>query len=98
MAVIKHYVTKHPGITLDELKEAFPQKLVKGSRLIFMKPELVEDKKRYFTKSDDLFYLKDGVYALTTQSWGSTNFEKFLDYVRTNFDRAEIPDVYESNS
>ncbi len=87
LAVIKEYVENKPDITLEQLKEVFPNTLFSskpGKIQLIMQESLIEekDKIRYFNKPNEVIKLSDTTALVTTQ-WGVPNFTKFLDYCRT---------------
>lgn len=85
LAVVKDYVDKNPKITLEKLKEIFPDKLQGSSGVFATKADALPANNggymRYFNKDEELVLLDDEVIAVSNQ-WGVRNIDKFLSAAR----------------
>lgn len=87
LAVIKKYVDQHPGITVDELNNAFPSRVFKSSYSCVMDVNLIPQKqikpvKRYFV--DETIQLNDGTNVAVCTQWGY-NTKYFIEYVTKKY-------------
>lgn len=90
LAVVRKYVESHPGITYDELRERFPDRL-SNSPLhgVFRPYKTIYDKldnqpdlrKRFFLEEEDLIELYDGTKLTVYNQWGS-HFPDFLEVAK----------------
>lgn len=85
--VIKLYVKEHPSVTLEDLEKQFPSRIASKERGVVRPYELVKEwakgtngdiLTRYFTKSDEIIRLKDGMEVVVNNQWGAINFPRFL--------------------
>ena len=83
---IVNYVAKENGICdFETLLEIFPDSLQKpGSSGVIRKLNQVKDKKRYFSKKENIINL-NGDEVVVTNQWGADNFPIFLNYVEEKF-------------
>ena len=83
---IVNYVAKENGICdFETLLEIFPDSLQKpGSSGVIRKHNQVKDKKRYFSKKENIIILNADEVVVTNQ-WGADNFPIFLNYVEEKF-------------
>jgi len=83
-AVLMEHVRKNPNITHDDMKNAFPDSLLR-SYGIFKKfdeaQEISKVRKRYFLKDDHLIQLKDCKVAVCNQ-FTSDNIHPFLSVMK----------------
>lgn len=87
--VVKDYVSKHPEITLAELRQAFPDEIQGKNFGIIQTEEAAREKSkkysRYFLNPDEIIGLKDARVAVCNQ-WGGIgdkgNFPNFLKLVQ----------------
>jgi len=99
LEVVAQYVSKHPEITFNELKNVFPDALQNNRehkkeskpRLgVFAKITAVRDEKRYFIESEVV--LKDCTIVVCTE-WGQltkTGHENLLSFVKYAQDRLKL--------
>ena len=87
LAVVNKYVKDNPGITAEELAEAFPARefkssypCVKVANLVTLKQR--EPVKRYFV--DEPISLADGTEVAVCTQWGP-NTKFFIDYVTNKY-------------
>lgn len=84
LAVITAHVKAHPGISLKELKAAFPKQL-QGSRGVFASKDEAQaifektEIKRHFINQDEVLPLGDAEVAVSSQ-WGSGNIDRFIQH------------------
>ena len=77
LEIVKRYVSEHPQINFDELREVFFDKL-QGSFGVVRKKESIEEKRvRYFVKPDDVIKLSDCECVVSNQ-WGKGNIQNIL--------------------
>ena len=77
LEVVKKYVAEHAGITFDELRDVFYDKL-QGSFGVVRKMEDIPDKQkiRYFMK--EIIELDDGTKVVVSNQWGKDNIKAFV--------------------
>lgn len=77
LEVVKKYVSEHSGITFDELRDVFYDKL-QGSFGVVRKMEDIPDKQkiRYFMK--EIIELDDGTKVVVSNQWGKDNIKAFV--------------------
>lgn len=94
--VVKQYVTDHPNITFDELKNVFPPHLSQGKngvimtlssfeKLLLNQPDL---ERRFFYKKDRIILLKDNTAVVVFSQWGNSGyikqyFQGFLKHIES---------------
>ena len=91
--VVRRYVSEHPGITLEELEQVFPSKIISKERGVVRPLSLVNNwkkvkpdiTKRYFMATNEVVTLADGMEIVVNNQWGS-HFPKFLDIAGTLYD------------
>ena len=77
LEVVKKYVSEHSGITFNELRDVFYDKL-QGSFGVVRKMEDIPDKQkiRYFMK--EIIELDDGIKVVVSNQWGKYNVKLFI--------------------
>ena len=85
-AVVNKYVEQNPGITVQKLKEVFPERL-QGSNFIKDSTETITDMKRYYESA-----LPGGVKFYISNQWG-TQTDAFMEYVNSNIDGITVTKV-----
>lgn len=90
LAVVKKYVESHPGVSFEDLKKRFPDR-ISGSPLhgifkplddVLSKLEMQPDlEKRFFLDDDDLIELADGTIITVYNQWGA-HFPGFLELAK----------------
>jgi hypothetical protein len=97
LAVVKAHCEKHSDLSLDGLKDAYPDTL-QGSvgvvTTISKALEIVErspkKQKRHFIKPEELISVADGDIAVCTE-WGSGNIDNFIERARLHgFDIQQV--------
>ena len=78
-AVVNKYVELNPGVTVQQLKEVFPERL-QGSNFIKDSTETITDMKRYYEST-----LNNGTKFYISNQWG-TQTDGFVEYVNNNVD------------
>ena len=78
-AVINKYVELNPNVTVQKLKEVFPERL-QGSNFIKDSTETITDMKRYYESA-----LPGGAKFYISNQWG-TQTDAFVEYVNKNID------------
>lgn len=94
--VVKQYVTNHPNITFEELKNVFPPHLSQGKngvimtlssfeKLLLNQPDL---ERRFFYKKDRIILLKDKTAVVVYSQWGNSGyikqyFQGFLKHIES---------------
>lgn len=90
LAVVKKYVESHSGITYDELRKRFPDRLSSSPiHGVFRPLDDILDKidsqpdleKRFFLDDDDLIELSDGTIITVYNQWG-IHFPNFLEVAK----------------
>ena len=90
LAVVKKYVEANKGITYEELKRRFPDRLSNSLLHGVIRPyEKIKEKlntqpdleKRFFLDEEDLIKLSDGMKLTVYNQWG-THFPYFLEVAR----------------
>jgi len=81
LEIVGHYAAKHPTITLDELKQIFPDTIQGGTFGVFAPIELADSSnfkghKRYYT--EEAISLTDCSVAVSNQ-WRAENISAFID-------------------
>ena len=85
LAVIQHYMTKHPKTTVGQLKEIFPRELQTRYPVIALLQDakkMSNPIKRFFIKEDQIVKTKNGMKFAVTNYWGSENVQAFIDYAK----------------
>ena len=85
-AVVKKYVELNPGITVQKLKEVFPERL-QGSNFIKDSSEKITDMKRYYESA-----LPGGAKFYISNQWG-VQTDGFVAYVNENIDGITVTKV-----
>lgn len=75
LKTIQLVVKNHPNITSGQLNKLFP---VKVSPALIRSVRQISDRKRWFTKPDQILNLKDGKFVVTTQM----TIELFKDFIK----------------
>lgn len=79
LEVVKKYVAEHPGITFDELRDVFYDKLQGSFGVVRMKSDIEQQKQiRYFYKDEDTITLDDGTKVAVSNQWGKDNIKAFV--------------------
>ena len=78
-AVVNKYVELNPSVTVQQLKEVFPERL-QGSNFIKDSTETITDMKRYYESA-----LNNGIKFYISNQWG-TQTDGFVEYVNNNVD------------
>jgi len=85
LAVMKSYCNKHQEISIDELKEIFPDHLQGSigvfspvSRAIKIRDNGPRKQKRHFIKPEEIISISDGDIAVCTE-WGAGNIDNFIE-------------------
>ncbi|NCB03571.1 MAG: hypothetical protein EOM67_15675 [Spirochaetia bacterium] len=81
LAIVKSFLKKNPGIKIADLESAFDKSL-QGSlgvvrELEEVKRSVSDYQRRFFTKSSEVLYLRDGKVVVCSQ-WGIGNIGNFL--------------------
>ena len=87
-AVINTYVQNNPSVTVEALKEVFPNYLLKGYGVIRTDDGTIKDYKRFY-KSE----LSDGTVFYICNQWGKDNTDNFVQYVNKNVAGINITNV-----
>ena len=87
-AVINTYVQNNPSVTVEALKEVFPNYLLKGYGVIRTDDGTIKDYKRFY-KSE----LSDGSVFYICNQWGKDNTDNFVQYVNKNVAGINITNV-----
>jgi hypothetical protein len=86
LAVVKKAVEQNPEMTLEELKSAFPDEIVKYygicQTLKFGKEKSGKYYQRYFMKEDQIIKLNDGMEVVVTNQWTKEGIDKFIAHVK----------------
>lgn len=81
LAVIRQHVDSNPGITYNDLKDVFPDELLKSYgifRRLDAAQEASRKRKRYFLKDDQLVTVTDGQIAICNQ-FTADNIGAFIE-------------------
>ena len=79
LEVVKKYVAEHAGITLDELRNVFYDKLQGSFGVVRTKSDIEQQKQiRYFYKDADTITLDDGTKIVVSNQWGKDNIKAFV--------------------
>lgn len=90
LEVVKKYVAEHSGITFDELRDIFYDKLQGSFGVVRMKSDIERQEKeqkqqkkvpihvRYFYKDADTITLDDGAKVVVSNQWGKDNIKVFI--------------------
>ena len=79
LEVVKKYVSEHAGITFDELRGVFYDKLQGSFGVVRMKSDIEQQKQiRYFYKDADTITLDDGTKIVVSNQWGKDNIKAFV--------------------
>ena len=79
LEVVKKYVSEHSGITFDELRDVFYDKLQGSFGVVRMKSDIEQQKQiRYFYKDEDTITLDDGTKVAVSNQWGKDNIKAFV--------------------
>lgn len=94
--VVKQYVTDHPNITFEELKNVFPPHLSQGKNGVIMTLSSFEkillnqpdSERRFFYKKDRIILLKDNTAVVVFSQWGNSGylkqyFQGFLKHIES---------------
>lgn len=84
LAVLKAHVAKNPNITLDQMKKAFPDELLKGYGIFQTKEKAIAQSpksKRFFLKDDQLIRIKGASIAICNQ-FSTENIKPFLVHAK----------------
>ncbi len=85
LAVIQHYMTKHPKITWVQSKEVFPRELQTRYPVIALLQDakkMSNPIKRFFIKEDQIVKTKNGIKFAVTNYWGTENVKRFIRYAK----------------
>jgi len=78
LAVISDYLTKHPNLSLTDLKTLFSrEKLNQSFEVVELANNAAE--KRFFLNDDDIIKYSKKKLAITNQ-WGKSNIQSFIDF------------------
>jgi hypothetical protein len=83
--VVNLYIQNHPTVTLDQLKEVFPNSLLKGYGVIRSGEVPPTDPKRFYVSQ-----LTDGTVFYICNQWGKDATDNFVDYVNRSIDGIKI--------
>ena len=75
-AVVNTYVQNNPSISIDALKEVFPNHLLKGFGVIRTEDGTIKDYKRFYKSA-----LPDGTVFYICNQWGKDATENFVQFV-----------------
>ncbi len=79
LEVVKKYVAERAGITFDELRNVFYDKLQGSFGVVRMKSDIEQQKQiRYFYKDEDTITLDDGTEVVVSNQWGKDNIKAFV--------------------
>lgn len=86
LAVVKKYVSDHPGIDFQELETVFPKKIRGGSGVVQLSKNVpdkdkgigIDGKKRYFVGKNDKLNLS-GEEVLVSNQWTKDKVVKFIE-------------------
>lgn len=82
LAVVKKTVEKNPAFTLANLKETFPDEIVKYygicQTLKYGQEKSGKYYQRYFIKADQIIKLQNGEEIVVTNQWTKDSIEKFI--------------------
>ena len=79
LEVVKKYVSEHSGITFDELRDVFYDKLQGSFGVVRMKSDIEQQKQiRYFYKDEDTITLDGGTKVVVSNQWGKDNIKAFV--------------------
>ena len=87
-AVVNTYVQNNPSLTIEALKEVFPNHLLKGYGVIRTDDGTIKDFKRFY-KSE----LTDGTVFYICNQWGKDNTDNFVQYVNKNVAGINVTNV-----
>jgi hypothetical protein len=85
-AVVRHYVADHPGVSFEELRQAFPDALQASSSLQFSAVRVVvtrladvplSEAKRFFLSEGETLAMRDGDVAVSRE-WNLDNIQEFI--------------------
>ena len=83
--VVNLYIQNHPTVTLDQLKEVFPNSLLKVYGVIRSGEVPPTDPKRFYVSQ-----LTDGTVFYICNQWGKDATDNFVDYVNRSIDGIKI--------
>ena len=84
LTIVKSYVNNNPGLSYNELLEAFPPTLQGGLLGVFVKYKDAKkhadrtNNPKHFLSDNDIIELSDFTIAVTTH-WGMANIDNFVD-------------------
>lgn len=79
LEVVKKYVSEHSGITFDELRDVFYDKLQGSFGVVRVKSDIERQRQiRYFYKDADAIKLDDGTEVVVSNQWGKDNIKAFV--------------------
>lgn len=81
LAVIKDFTEKNPGLTYEDLKKEFPDKLQGSETFTTLEKAKQKKGRRNFTKKHEIIRLSDETIAVSTQ-WGIKNIDRFIKHCR----------------
>ena len=87
-AVVNTYVQNNPSLTIEALKEVFPNHLLKGYGVIRTDDGTIKDFKRFY-KSE----LTDGTAFYICNQWGKDNTDNFVQYVNKSVAGINVTNV-----
>ena len=87
-AVVNTYVQNNPSITVEGLKEVFPNHLLKGYGVVRADDGSIKDYKRFY-KSE----LADGTVFYICSQWGKDNTDNFVQYVNKSVAGINVTNV-----
>lgn len=85
LAIVKDYCEKHPGLTVEQLKEIFPDTMLRRFGIfqeVAAAKKIANGGNRYFFKDEQQISLADGKIAVCNQIT-SDNIKPMLDKART---------------
>lgn len=99
LAVVKHYVNEHPGISASDLNRAFSDKFELVGKYVCTKlvNTLTENEKReprrYFWHEDEAIKLNSGEVVAVCTQWDKKMIDSFIKYVKEHYgyEIEEIP-------
>ena len=83
LAVVTYYLHEHPQLTLDELRQIFPDSLHSSFGVIaLMEKALEKGQKRYFLDESQILRTGDNQTVAVCNQWGIGNIGPFLDIAK----------------
>lgn len=94
LRLIQKYVEDHPYVTLPQLEEQFPSKIISKQRGVVRPLDMVQAwvakdpsiRGRFFMQPENIITLCDGTKIVVHNQWGTTHFPSFLQIAKRLYD------------